>query len=270
MGTALALALHASGYPVIAVAGRASSRRRTVALARRMGAQARTIEEAPFGADIVWVCVPDDAIAESALQLAQAGDWRKRVVLHASGALESRVLQPLARRGAAVASLHPMMAFARGMERSFEGVPFGLEGDAAAARKARRIARDLGGTLFSIRAEDKPLYHMSGSFAAPLLLTTLAVGERIAAEAGIPRGRTREFLTPILRQVVENYVARGADASLTGPLVRGDLVTLRKHVLALRRVPEGREVYLALSRAAAQLFPLSKRKEVLRLLKEME
>jgi predicted short-subunit dehydrogenase-like oxidoreductase (DUF2520 family) len=225
------------------------------------------VGKAATDSDIVWLCVPDDAIAGCARQLAATGTWAKRVVLHSSGALGSNALSPLREQGASVASLHPMMTFAAGVKLSWEGIPFAVEGDAAAVRKSRALVRDLGGSIFRIRPEDKALYHMSGFFAAPLLLTTLAMAERVAIAAGIPRRSARAFLEPIVRQTVENYLVQGAAASLTGPLVRGDVATLRKHIKALRRVPEACQAYFALARAAVEMLPVKHRKELKRLLK---
>jgi predicted short-subunit dehydrogenase-like oxidoreductase (DUF2520 family) len=217
LGTALALALHAADYPILAILARTSSLKRAWALGRQVSSVAQSLTQTPIEGDIVWLCIPDDAIHDCARLLAEKGTWRKRVVLHSSGALGSDVLSPLRERGASAASLHPMMTFAAGVRRSFAGIPFAVEGDAAAARRARSLVRDLGGSAFSIRPEDKALYHMSGFFAAPLLLTTLATAEQVAVAAGIPPRSARAFLEPILRQTVENYLARGPAASLTGP-----------------------------------------------------
>jgi predicted short-subunit dehydrogenase-like oxidoreductase (DUF2520 family) len=267
LGTALAIALHASRYPVSAIIARPSSMQRARALARRIAASAQTALEAPLPANIVWLCIPDDAIPVCARRLAFTHAWRDKIVFHSSGALDSNVLAPLRNQGASVASLHPMMTFAPGVPRSFAGIPFGVEGDRLAVRTGRAIVRHLGGSTFPIRPADKPLYHMCGFLAAPLLLTTLATAEHVAVAAGIPPRRARAFLGPIVRQTVENYLARGAASSLTGPLARGDLATLHKHLRALRRVPEAREAYFALARTAIQLFPVKNRKELRRLLK---
>jgi predicted short-subunit dehydrogenase-like oxidoreductase (DUF2520 family) len=159
------------------------------------------------------------------------------------------------------------MTFAAGVKLSLKGIPFAVEGDAAAVRRAQGLVRDLGGSIFRIRPEDKALYHMSGFFAAPLLLTTLALAERVAVAAGIPRRSARVFLQPIVRQTAENYLAQGAAASLTGPLARGDVATLRKHIQALRRLPEARQAYFALARAAVEMLPVKNAKELKRLLK---
>jgi len=264
LGSSLALSLRAAGYPLVAVSGRTPARAH--ALARRVKARARSISEAPFGADIVWVCVPDDSLASVANTLARAGDWEGRVVLHSSGARSSDELSALRQRGASAGSLHPMMTFTRGAVRTMTGVPFAVEGDPAAARLARQIARDLGGIVFPIRKQDKALYHSWGSFASPLVLTTLAMAERIAVAAGVPVARVRAVMTPIVRQTIANYLERGAAAAFTGPLARGDLNTIRKHLRDLGRVPGARDLYVALVRAAMDILPVKNREKLRRVL----
>ena len=65
--------------------------------------------------------------------------------------------------------MHPGMTFVRQAVPRLEGVPFGVEGDAAAVRLAKKIVRDLGGTAYQINARDKVLYHAFGAFASPML-----------------------------------------------------------------------------------------------------
>ena len=86
--------------------------------------------------DLVWFCVPDREIARAARQLADAADWQGKVALHSSGALASDELRGLRLRGAAVASVHPLMTFVLGSVPSLKGVPFAFEGDPAAVRVA--------------------------------------------------------------------------------------------------------------------------------------
>ena len=77
--------------------------------------------------------------------MAAANEWRGRTVFHSSGALTSDVLAPLRAKGAYVASVHPGMTFVRKSVPTLEGVPFGVEGDPAAVRMAKRLVQDLGG-----------------------------------------------------------------------------------------------------------------------------
>ncbi len=84
-----------------------------------------------------------------------------------------------------MASVHPGMTFVHKVMPSFIGVPFGVEGDAAALRLARKMVADLGGTAYTIPRENKVLYHAFGTFASPLLIGLMAALEQVGKEAGI-------------------------------------------------------------------------------------
>ena len=269
LGTALATCLHGAGYVIDQVVFRNSgaSRRRAAALAKRVGARAVEVARATIDSDVVWLCVPDDAIATMARSLAQNADWKGRVALHSSGALASDEMVALCRRGALAASVHPMMTFVAGSrqsgsELSLAGVPFAIEGDAAAARASRAIVKELGGKAYTIRRQDKVAYHAWGTFASPLLTALLATTEHVAAAAGVNRREAKRRMLPILQQTLANYAARGAAGGFSGPIVRGDVETIRRHLRVLRKVPEAEQVYTALAKAAVRYLPGKRKPQV--------
>ena len=270
LGSTLALELARHGYRVreIVISGRPGSARAARQLAKKVRARTTTSKTACLDADLIWLCVPDRAIAAAARELAAATQWKGRTAFHSSGALASGELTALKRRGSAVASVHPFMTFVRGSAPSLHGVPFGLEGDAAAVRVARRIVRDLGGQVISISEERKVAYHAWGAFASPLLVSLLAAAERVARAAGIPAEAARRKMLPIVRQTVENYAKLGPAGAFSGPVVRGDATIVRQHLRVLHQTPEAREVYQALARAALRYLPVQNRRELRRILRK--
>ena len=259
LGTALALELSRAGYPISEIISRRDSvSART--LAATVGARAASILQAQLDADVIWFCVPDGQIARAARQFESATTWRGKTTFHSSGALASDVLNQLRKRGASAASVHPLMTFVSKSAPSLEGVPFGIEGDKKAARLAERIVRDLGGEVLEISKQSKAAYHAWGTFASPLLIAALVTAERVAAAAGISRVNVRRHMLPIVRQTVENYGNLGPAAAFSGPLVRGDVATIRTHLRVLKKVPEARDAYLALARAALRHLPAENRR----------
>lgn len=262
LGSALAPALRRAGYGIdeIVARGRGSSLQRARTLARRVGARANLFRRADMKAEVVWLCVPDGQIARAAESLAKAGQWKRRTALHSSGALSSDELDVLRRRGAAVASVHPLMTFVSGSRAEFAGVPFAIEGDAAAVRVAQGIVKGLGGVPYAVRKQDKAAYHAWGTFASPLLTALLAVTEQVAAAAGVRPVDARRRMLPILRQTLSHYQTFGAPGTFSGPLVRGDVDVVKQHLRVLRKVPAAREVYVALARAALRFLPVKNRR----------
>ena len=261
LGRALALELTRAGYSISEIVSRdtAASKRKARELARKVDGQASTSDSACLNADLVWFCVPDREIAAASHQLASAIVWKKKIAFHSSGALASDELKALRLRGASVASVHPLMTFVSGSIPSLKGVPFAVEGDATAVRAARRIVWNLGGEAFTIRKQHKAAYHAWGAFTSPLLVATLVTGERLARAAGLSAVEARKKMLPIVRQTITNYEALGPAGAFSGPIVRGDTETVRKHRQVLKKVPQARDVYLALARAAVRYLPVRNR-----------
>ena len=269
LGSALATTLREAGYSVSAIAVRQGSKKasQAQALARKIGAKLVRIGSQPFDSDIVWLTVPDDDIATVAHEMAKSGDWRRKIVFHSSGALTSDELAPLRAKGARVASVHPMMTFVRGEVPQMAGVAFAVEGDTAAIRAAKAIVEELGGTPFVIKKENKVHYHIFGSFASPLVIALMATMEEVALAAGISRNEIKRVMEPLLWQTLRNYLKHDAGSAFSGPLARGDVATIKKHLNALQGMTQVREVYAALARAAVKNLPVRNRASIARELK---
>jgi predicted short-subunit dehydrogenase-like oxidoreductase (DUF2520 family) len=266
-GTALALGLHRAGYVIDAVVARArnGSLPKARTLAKRVGAHA-TKDLSDVQAELIWICVPDGAIAHVARSLAGQTKWNGRVAVHSSGALTSDELSVLRECGAAVASVHPLMTFVRGSQPALLGVSFAMEGDAVARRAARRVIGNLGGRAYLIRKQDKAAYHALATFASPLFTALLATTEQVATLAGVTRKGARQRMIPILQQTLANYAAFGAARAFSGPIVRGDLDTVKRHLHVLRALPAARDVYLELARSALRYLPVKKKNSLQRIL----
>jgi predicted short-subunit dehydrogenase-like oxidoreductase (DUF2520 family) len=267
LGTVLALSLRQAGYRIDAIIARprGGSLQGGQRVARQLGARAST-DLSASRANLIWFCVPDAQIARAARAFTSAIEWKGVVALHSSGALSSDELAVLRGRGAAVASVHPLMTFVRGARPLFTGVPFALEGDAAALRVARRVVQDLGGRAYPIRMSEKAAYHAWGTFASPLFTALLATTEHVATLAGVSRKEAKRRMLPILQQTLANYASLDAGAAFSGPIIRGDVDTVKHHLDVLAGAPAARDVYVALARAALLYLPVKKKKELKKML----
>ncbi len=269
LGSALALMLSAAGYRVTSIAVRPGSKgmRQAKAVARRAGSRLVQHGKQPLDSDVVWITVPDDAIAGVAGAWAQSGDWKNRIVFHSSGALSSDELAPLRAKGARVASVHPMMTFVRGRVPDIADVAFALEGDAVAVGAARKIVANLGGIPFALKKQNKVLYHVFGSFASPLVVALMSTLEEVALAAGIREGDIKRIMLPLLSQTLRNYLEHDAATAFTGPIARGDVATIRKHLAELEKLPEARGVYVALAKTALKNLSVKAEGDIARALK---
>jgi predicted short-subunit dehydrogenase-like oxidoreductase (DUF2520 family) len=268
LGTALALQLTRAGYRISEIVSRTlRAARQARALTQTLKASSSDYQKVSLDAGLIWLCVPDREIAVVAADLAPLKIWKGKTVFHSSGALDSDALAPLRKRGARVASVHPMMTFVRGAVPTMKGITFAVEGDPAAVRLAQRIVRDFGARTFLIRKPNKSAYHAWGSFVSPLLVATLVTAEQVARLAGLTTAEARRMMLPIVCQTFVNYAALGPAGSFSGPLVRGDTEIVRKHLRALKKIPEARAVYLALARSALRHLPVENRRQLERVLK---
>jgi predicted short-subunit dehydrogenase-like oxidoreductase (DUF2520 family) len=206
---------------------------------------------------VVLIAAPDDAIAGVAAKLAHIGgeEWSGKVILHTSGAQDSRALAPLQRAGASVGSLHPLQSFSLRVAPSLEGVWMVVEGMPKALKVARRIARDLGCVPVHVRIQDKSAYHAAGVFSAAHVLALLETGTRILTSVGFSRRQASLALLQLSRQVLSNFERFGANAAWSGPASRGDFGTIAGHAKALEEFPaEYGEAYAAVHRLGARVL----------------
>lgn len=213
-----------------------------------LGAQ-HELEPAP-----IWMIgTPDESIAAVSRQLARC-NWVRQgdVVFHLSGALSSAVLDDCSQLGASVASLHPVQNFADPLVSvgQFAGTWCALEGDAAATQILRQAVEAIGGRTIAIAPHQKTLYHAGAVMACNYLVALLDVSLDILQTAGVNREQGAALLAPILRATVENVLEQGVDNAMTGPISRGDVQIIERHIKELERLgPESASVYRELGRA---------------------
>jgi len=184
--------------------------------------------------DVVLLCVPDRAIADTSRCLAPGRAW----VGHVSGATPLAALEPHERRF----SLHPLQTFDRsGDPAQLEGAWAAITGETAdALAVARELAETLGLQPFELADRDRTLYHAGAVFASNYLVTL----QRAAVRLGVPA----EGLVPLMRGTIDHGF------ELTGPIARGDRATVEAHEQAIReRHPELEQLYETLAEATAAI-----------------
>jgi predicted short-subunit dehydrogenase-like oxidoreductase (DUF2520 family) len=254
VGRALGRRLRELGWTIGAVVTRsATSARKGVRFIGAGHAHAFLTRQV-VAAQVILVTTPDRSVAEVAEELARIGaeELRGKVVLHSSGALSSRVLDPVKKCGAAVGSMHPLQTFSGVGVPPLEGKVFAIEGDTAAVRMARQIARTLGAVPVHIDGAKKPLYHAAGALAAGDVLALMEAATRLMTAAGMKRREAMRALLSLTRQVLENFERLGPRAAWTGPLSRRDYGVVPAHLEAMKDSPrEFAETYEAVNRLAA-------------------
>ncbi len=234
VGQTLARGLAEKGYQVAVVASRTYTS--AVALADRIpGCRAvKTAQTVVDETDLVFLTVPDDAIGAVAASVS----WRPGMaVVHCSGAMSLDVLSPAAKKAARVGSFHPLQTFADADEalRSLPGSTFAIEGDGPLDSTLEEMARTLGGRPIRLPPGSKTLYHASAVLACNYLVTLVQRATDLWETFGVPPDEALSALLPLLRGTVASLGRVGLPGALTGPIARGDVGTVQRHLEVLAR-----------------------------------
>lgn len=239
VGRALGKALREAGLPVAAVVSR--SRQRARAACRFIGEGEPTTDLAATRAgNLVMLATIDRVLESTAARVAAdaAPLPRGTIAFHCSGAFAGAAIGILRDAGAAVGSLHPLQAFASPEEGLLllPGSSFAVEGDRRAVPVLANLARAAGGRPVRIGAGDKALYHAAAAVTSNCVVAVAHLGTTMLG--AVPSFAKDPFtpLKALLRGTLRNLERLGPAAALTGPIVRGDVETVKAHVQALRRL----------------------------------
>lgn len=239
VGRGLGRRLRELGWKIGAVVSRSRAKANRAVRAIGGGVAHGGLTGQAVGADLVLISTPDDSIEPVARDLAKIGgdEWRGKIVLHTSGALDRTALEPLEKLGASTGSLHPLQTFSGREVPDLDGVVFAIEGDRRALRAARNIARSLGGTPVAIEGAHKAAYHAAGTMVAGQGLALVEAATEILMESGFTRRQAVQALLPLMRQMLLNFERHGPRVAWTGPHSRGDYATIARHNAALTKFP---------------------------------
>lgn len=260
VGTALGVAFARAGWPVHAVASRDPGRRaRFVEL---VGGPVRGFSEATALVDeveLIFLCVPDDAIGTLAGELRL---YAGQALVHTSGALGAEVLEPAMAAGTQAGGFHPLVSFAD-VERSvtaLHGATIVLEGDDQLVDLLARMTDAIGAAPARLRPGTKAAYHAAAVLSAGGLVALLDAIAELGRVAGLDEDDSLAVYGRLMEQTLANARALGIGEALTGPVSRGDVGTLVRHLeaiaehapaaLPLYRSAAAREVELALARGS--------------------
>jgi predicted short-subunit dehydrogenase-like oxidoreductase (DUF2520 family) len=247
VGTALGVALSRAGWPVGAVASRDEERRERF---RALVPGARAFSEATALLDeveLIVLAVPDDAIPALAGELRM---YSGQAMVHTSGALGAEVLEPARAAGTQIGAFHPLVAFAD-TERAvaaLHGATVAVEGDDELASLLATMAEAIGAVGVRLAPGSKVAYHAAAMLAAGGFVALLDTIAELGRVAGLDEPGSLAIYGGLVEQTLGNARALGIARALTGPMVRGDVGTIRRHLQALQRhAPDVLPLYRAIA-----------------------
>ncbi len=251
VGAVLGAALRAAGHEIVAVAGESDGTRTRIETLLP-GVPVRKPSAVARAADILLLTVPDDALSNVAAMLsASKAIHPGQLVVHTSGRHGTEVLDPAADQGAQVSAMHPAMTFT-GTDVDLGRVPgtvFGCTGGEDVRETIEALVADLRGRPVWVDEHQRVLYHAALAHGANHLVTLVNQATDLLRVTGVTDPAA--VLRPLLQAALDNALSYG-DAALTGPIVRGDVQTVRDHLQTLADTSlEALESYVAMGRATA-------------------
>jgi predicted short-subunit dehydrogenase-like oxidoreductase (DUF2520 family) len=252
VATALAGALRLGGVPVLGLWARTPAQARAAGAIAGVAAFSSAPPDLLLESDLVLVAVRDSAIGEVANRLLGTGlISKKHVLLHCSGAFSSgEAFKDIATKVGGIGTLHPLRAIADGRTamRTLKGTIFGVEGDEAGRAYAHILVGALGGKALALDGQHMPAYHAACAFASNYVVAVLDAAVAALGRAGLGEQDALAALIPLAQGALANVAERGLAGGLTGPIRRGDELTVARHLEALSGDRELVALYEALAR----------------------
>jgi len=256
----LGRALVVNGASIVALASRTPQH--AAAAADFIGGGVRAVDLSSLSKLSTHIVIATADVAIRPVADALAATMTKGVALHTCGACGLGVFEPLESSGVACGVMHPLQTFPAPDPRqgSMDGIHYAVAGDSAAVAWAQELVALLDGHAMTIRTEGLPLYHAGAALASNGIVALLDGALALFAAAGVQEREALDALAPLCRRSIENAVTMGPEAALTGPIVRGDVGTVRSHMTALsdHRMPQ-LPLYREIARA---LIDIAKRRGV--------
>ncbi|MFN3821196.1 MAG: Rossmann-like and DUF2520 domain-containing protein [bacterium] len=192
--------------------------------------------------------------------------WGKGlVVAHTAGALSAEVLSTIKPWGVYIMSWHPLQTFTgeEGPE-ILNGITVGIDGDPEAVKLGEEIAKRLGAIPFPINPQYRALYHLGAVFACNFMAALIGESIYLLKQAGIEESIAQTMLQPLLMRTVHNLLTKGLPQGITGPLRRGDLPTIERHLEILTNHPRSLSLYVVLSEVLQSYLPSSSDQEAIK------
>ena len=257
VGLALAIRLAGNGYEVVAVASCRHVSAEKLAKTIKGCEAFETNQSVADIADVVFITTPDAVISE----IASTVQWHKgQCVVHCSGADSSEILQPARQMGANTGVFHPLQTMAN-IQQAISNIPdstFAIEAEEPLLTILKEMAAALHCRWIEIKSEDKVIYHAAAVIASNYLVTLVKLADDLWETFGIPREQATQALLPLLKGTLNNIENVGIPQALTGPIARGDIETVKKHLSALQKeAPDALSVYCELG---LQTIPIAQAK----------
>lgn len=278
LGSTLARALYHREYTITSLYNRSPKKAKKLS----QEVEAKYVSTFPSEKEdlgtLIFITVHDSEIAPVVSKLSRIkDDFKDHYVVHCSGNEQAGILNPVQKKGAGIAAFHPLQTFtSQSGIQDFRGIYFDVEADHETTKVLDDIAHSLGSKTINISKDAKPYLHAAAVVASNYLVTLLHTSGRIAELGGLDQDEAVKALLPLVGKTLQNLGAQQGLDALTGPIVRGDVETVRTHLELLEHNNDLLKLYKMLGLETLQIAKKSQRlpealsSQLLSLLKQHE
>jgi len=233
----LASALLKGGYNVDVIISRKYDSAK--ALAEKLGVKKYSddINLVSQSVNVFFLTVPDSEIKKTAVQLSKLKlTFSKTFFIHFSGAEDIGVLDSLKVKGGKIGSLHLMQTFPSKKVVNIKNVNSAIEAnDDSVYKFLLQLCSDLQLIPFRIDSKDKAYYHLAGVYASNFLAGNIFHAQKLLSLNSIDNQKYFNILSSTIHSTLQNIKTVGPAKALSGPVDRGDIKTIRKHISSLKK-----------------------------------
>ncbi len=212
--------------------------------------------------DVLFLTVPDGIITDVYRDVVKY-PVRDKLICHCSGAMTaSKAFPDIRETGAFAYSVHPLFAVSSKFKAYEElaDVFFAIEGDEERIEDIEGLLRSACLHYQRIESDSKIGYHCAAAIASNLMIGLVKESVDILGRCGFSPDDALSALTPLIRGTVQHMLDDGLAESLTGPLERGDISTIEKHLGSFADDEAGKDEIMLYKLLSKKIIPVAESK----------
>jgi predicted short-subunit dehydrogenase-like oxidoreductase (DUF2520 family) len=220
-------ALHSVGHTISQVIGKSGESSHELSLLVE-STFANSVNEIDTNSDLYIIAVPDNQIENIVNSLPKLNG----IVVHTSG---STPIDCLSKSSDKFGVLYPFQTFSKTREINLEGVPFCIEASADYVKATLfEIAQSIGGIAIEMDSDKRKWLHLTGVFSCNFVNHMLVIAQKVSESKGIDF----DLIKPLIVETIAKALENDPRSSQTGPAIRGDSVTMKKHIEMLSEIDD--------------------------------
>lgn len=184
--------------------------------------------------NVIFLTVPDREI-KSVYDQIKGFDLKGKQICHCSGALTAKeAFRDIEKFGATGYSIHPLFPVSSKLTsyREMSGAFFCLEGEEKGLQEWENLLNPIC-HVKKIDGSCKVKYHAACAIASNLYCAIMQLSLELLADCNFSQEEALKALAPLVQSNLNHILEDGPVNALTGPVERGDVSTVEKHLTVL-------------------------------------